>query len=101
MSRRRRISAIERRLGRQADVTWQQAYAAHHRVEERLLAKLKAMASRLPPPSEDPVAVEADEQVLERWRRQRGIQDTDPEVVRAQLRDKLEQMERFKTWERT
>ena len=89
MSHARRVRALERALGKPQEVTWEDAYAAHDRIEARLYAKLEAMAAGRVPPLEDPVLIDPDAEVLRRWRRQRGLPEPDLAAVDRQLLDQL------------
>lgn len=89
----RRLLALERILGRPAEVTWQEAYAAADRLDGHLYAALEAFAAGRQPPVDRPELAE-DEDLLEHWRQQRGIPEPDMDVLNRQVLNQLLRIER-------
>ncbi|MBS2031964.1 MAG: hypothetical protein JST54_28965 [Deltaproteobacteria bacterium] len=94
----RRILTVERALGGPHFVSWDEYNAAYQRLQTAMVAKMKAMAFGGPEPVIDPVQREADGRVLERWRRQCGIPESDPNEVKARLVEQFRRMTSNPTW---
>jgi hypothetical protein len=79
MSLERRLEALEARLrSSEPPVTWAEARAADERFHGRVRRKLIAILTGAAPPVEDAALVAADEAIMARWMRQRGMAPDPP-----------------------